>query len=45
MDLMASRLRDSSRPLPPSQVVRSVIQAAPGADAITLEGGKLAIPP
>ena len=45
MDLMAARLRDRSRPLPPSQVVRSVIQAAPGADAITIESGKLAIPP
>ena len=45
MDLMAARLRDSSRPLPPSQVVRRAIQAAPDADTITFEGGTLVIPP
>lgn len=44
MDLMAARLRGDARPLPPSQVVRKAILAAPGADAITIEGQTLGIP-
>lgn len=44
MDLMAARLRGDARPLPPSQVVRSAILAAPGNDAIRIEGAALVVP-
>ncbi|HNR21973.1 MAG TPA: 3-hydroxybutyrate oligomer hydrolase family protein [Steroidobacteraceae bacterium] len=43
MDLMAAHLRTGSA-LPPSQVVRKGLVAAPGADAITAERDALLIP-
>ncbi|GMV02123.1 MAG: hypothetical protein AMXMBFR52_17790 [Burkholderiales bacterium] len=43
MDLVAERLR-SGAALPPSQVVREEILAAPGADAIAIDGQALRIP-
>jgi len=43
MDLMAAHLRTGSA-LPPSQVVRKGLLAAPGADAITAERDALRIP-
>jgi hydroxybutyrate-dimer hydrolase len=44
MDLMAARLRGELGQLPPSQVVRQEILAAPGADAIITAGRELRIP-
>ena len=44
MDLMAARLRGGLGQLPPSQVVRQEILAAPGADAIITAGRELRIP-
>lgn len=43
MDLVAAQLRGGAG-LPPSQVVREAILDAPGADAITIDGGTLVIP-
>ncbi|MBV6418647.1 MAG: D-(-)-3-hydroxybutyrate oligomer hydrolase [Steroidobacteraceae bacterium] len=44
MDFMAARLRGEGGALPPSQVVRRAILAAPGGDAISIAGGTLDIP-